>query len=372
LPSQRLNLRRLIACRFSSFVSSNSPGYRMAGLVRARMKFEDSKLPHRRFNPLANEWVLVSPQRTQRPWQGQMESTEREKRPAHDPNCYLCAGNSRAGGAVNPSYEHTFVFTNDYAALMPGTEFETETDGLLRAETVDGECRVICFSPRHDLTLAEMDTEDIRLVVETWAEQTEELGQHYRWVQVFENKGAVMGCSNPHPHGQIWASNFLPTLVEKEDRAQRSYFEETGRSLLGDVVDQEITSGRRVVAINEDWVVLVPFWATWPFEYLVVPRRDVAQLPELNSQERDNLASILKIALGQYDALFDTSFPYTMGWHGAPFDDRSTAPWRLHAHYYPPLLRSATVKKFMVGYEMLAEPQRDLTPETAAEMLRKA
>ena len=336
------------------------------------MNFEDSRLPHRRFNPLSNEWVLVSPQRTQRPWQGQVESAERERRPTHDPNCYLCAGNTRAGGAVNPDYDRTFVFTNDYAALMPGTEYLAESNGLLRAESVDGECRVICFSPRHDLTLAEMEVADIRAVIQTWADQTEELGQRYRWVQVFENKGAVMGCSNPHPHGQIWASNFLPTLVEREDAAQKAYFEKNGRDLLGDAIEQEIQAERRVVAINEDWVVLVPFWATWPFEYLVVPRRAVAQLPDLTEQERESLAAILKVALGQYDRLFDTNFPYTMGWHGAPFDDANKQPWRLHAHYYPPLLRSATVKKFMVGYEMLAEPQRDLTPETAAEMLRKA
>jgi UDPglucose--hexose-1-phosphate uridylyltransferase len=335
------------------------------------MKFEDSRLPHRRYNPLSDEWVLVSPQRTQRPWQGQVESAEKVARPAHDPSCYLCAGNSRAGGATNPNYETTFVFANDYAALMTGEASVVETDGLLRAESVSGECRVICFSPRHDLTLAEMDLADIGSVVETWVEQVTELGARYRWVQVFENKGAVMGCSNPHPHGQIWASDFLPTLVAREDAAQRRYFAENGVPLLKAVIDQEMLSGRRVVELTEHWALIVPFWATWPFEFLLVPRRAVWRMPDLTADERQDLAVILKAGLGRYDRLFDTSFPYTMGWHGAPFGE-SGDHWQLHAHFYPPLLRSATVRKFMVGYEMLAEPQRDLTPELAAEMLRKA
>jgi UDPglucose--hexose-1-phosphate uridylyltransferase len=263
------------------------------------------------------------------------------------------------------------VFANDYAALMAGEASVVETDGLLRAESVSGECRVICFSPRHDLTLAEMDVAEIGSVVQTWVEQVAELGARYRWVQVFENKGAVMGCSNPHPHGQIWASDFLPTLVVREDAAQRRFFAETGVPLLKAVIDQEISSGRRVVELTEHWALIVPFWATWPFEFLLVPRRAVRQMPDLTADERQDLAVILKAGLGRYDRLFDTSFPYTMGWHGAPFGE-SGDHWQLHAHFYPPLLRSATVRKFMVGYEMLAEPQRDLTPELAAEMLRKA
>ena len=334
------------------------------------MPLDFENAPHRRHNPLTGEWVLVSPHRTQRPWLGATEQTEGERRPAHDPTCFLCPGNARANGAVNPDYDGTYVFTNDYAALLPESRGD-ETGSLLRVAPAAGECRVVCFSPRHDLTLAEMETSDIRRVVDTWADQTAELGEKWKWVQVFENKGEIMGCSAPHPHGQIWASDFVPTFVSREDEHQRAYFERKGSTLLRDVLHEELASGARVVVAGEHWVLLVPFWATWPFEYLLLPRRDVKRLPDLTSEERSDLARVLKEGLGRYDALFQTSFPYTMGWHGAPFGE-DAEHWTLHAHFYPPLLRSATVRKFMVGYEMLAEPQRDLTPELAAKRLRES
>lgn len=342
-------------------MGASVPNYRFP------MNFEQA--PHRRYNPLMGEWVLVSPHRTQRPWQGQQEEASNDRRPAHDSSCYLCAGNERAGGHRNPDYSGTFVFKNDFSALLDQESVEAEP-GFFKSSTVRGECRVICFSPRHDLTLAEMEIPEIRLVVDTWAEQTEELGSRYKWVQVFENKGAIMGCSNPHPHGQIWASNTLPSLVEKEDEQQRDYFSENGKPLLAQALEEELRDGRRVVVETDHWAIVVPFWATWPFEYLLLPKRNVQRIPELSDSERDDLALILKKGLALYDSLFQTSFPYTMGWHGAPTDGEEHPHWTLHAHFYPPLLRSATVKKFMVGYEMLAEPQRDLTPEQAAERLR--
>ncbi len=327
--------------------------------------------PHRRRNPLTGDWVLVSPHRTQRPWLGQVEKAPREERPTYDPGCYLCPGNERAGGARNPAYEHTFVFTNDFPALLPDTPQESfSPHPLLHAAGEAGTCRVLCFSPRHDLTLPEMAVEEIRHVVDAWAEQTEELGRRYRWVQVFENKGALMGASNPHPHGQIWAGDVLPNEAEKEDRQQREYLAAHGLPLLVDYVNLEV-EGERVVVSEEHWLAVVPFWAVWPFETLLLPRRPVLRLPDLNDAERDSLARILKRLLTRYDNLFQTSFPYSMGWHGAPIDAGSYPHWQLHAHFYPPLLRSATVKKFMVGYEMLAEPQRDITPEQAAARLRE-
>ncbi|MDR1378843.1 MAG: UDP-glucose--hexose-1-phosphate uridylyltransferase [Synergistaceae bacterium] len=333
--------------------------------------------PHRRFNLLTGEWVLVSPHRTQRPWQGKVEYLPPDNRPSYDPACYLCPGNERAGGAKNPSYDHTFVFTNDFAALMPLTNIqahEAEKTGkkLLRWEPSSGTCRVICFSPRHDLTLPEMEPPDIRRVVNLWAEQYEELSAQYEWVQIFENKGALMGCSNPHPHGQIWAGSFLPNEPAKEEKEQARYFAAHGRQLLADYLEEELKEApkkeRRIVEENDHWVALMPWWAMWPFELLLLPRRTIGSLPELNGPERDALADILKKILTRYDNLFEISFPYSMGWHGQP---HSLFPhWRLHAHFYPPLLRSATVRKFLVGYEMLAEAQRDITAEQAAVRLR--
>ncbi|HEX4085696.1 MAG TPA: UDP-glucose--hexose-1-phosphate uridylyltransferase [Chthoniobacteraceae bacterium] len=328
--------------------------------------------PHRRFNPLSGDWVLVSPHRTKRPWLGRQETPPADNRPAHDPKCLLCAGNPRMNGEVNPAYTGTFVFDNDFPALLPEAEPPPleEPGSLLASQAVSGACRVICFSPRHDWTLPEMPVEAIREVVDVWAGQTQELGARYQWVQVFENKGDVMGCSNPHPHGQIWAGDFLPNEPAKEDRRQRAYFGQKGAPLLLDYLALE-NNGPRVVIENEHWVVLCPYWAVWPYETLLLPRRHVLRLPDLVDAERNALSDILKRLLTRYDNLFQVSFPYSMGWHGAPYLGGSQEHWQLHAHFYPPLLRSATVKKFMVGYEMLAEAQRDLTAEQSAARLKE-
>ena len=303
-----------------------------------------------------------------------MEKPAPETRPAYDPNCYLCPGNKRVSGAQNPAYTTTYVFPNDFPALLPDTPVSPDGNSpLLRLESVCGTGRVVCFSPRHDLTLPEMSTPDIRHVVDVWAEQLTDLGQQYRWVQIFENKGAVMGCSDPHPHGQIWTCSSLPNEPAKEERQQRSYWQEKQSVLLVDYADLEATRQERLVVENAHWLAVAPYWAIWPFETLLLPRRHVLRLPDLTDAERDALANILKRLLTKYDNLFEVSFPYSMGWHGAPTGPDLSADyshWQLHAHFYPPLLRSATVKKFMVGYEMLAEAQRDLTAEQAAERLR--
>jgi UDPglucose--hexose-1-phosphate uridylyltransferase len=327
--------------------------------------------PHRRYNPLADEWVLVSAGRTQRPWQGSLEAPVDEGRPSYDPTCYLCAGNGRAGGATNPAYDGTFVFTNDFAALRPDTMTRRIESGLLLAEGERGTCRVVCFSPRHDLTLARMNLPDIGRVIDVWADQTAELGGTYRWVQVFENRGEAMGASNPHPHGQIWAGTALPVEASREDATQRRHLAATGRSLLLDYAAQE-SAGPRVVVENEDWLVVVPFWAVWPFETLVTAKAATQRLPDLSPDQRASLAEALRELLIRCDNLFGVPFPYSMGWHQAPFDADRHQHWQLHAHIYPPLLRSASVRKFMVGYELLAERQRDLTAEEAAARLRAA
>jgi UDPglucose--hexose-1-phosphate uridylyltransferase len=327
--------------------------------------------PHRRYNPLSDEWVLVSAGRTGRPWQGSHEPSVSEDRPGYDPTCYLCPGNDRAGGATNPRYDGTFVFTNDFAALRPDSAPGRLEDGLLVAEGEQGTCRVVCFSPRHDLTLAGMTAPEVVRVIDVWADQTTELGATYRWVQVFENRGEAMGASNPHPHGQIWAGTAVPVEAAREDATQRRHFAATGRRLLQDYVRQE-SAGPRVVVESDDWLVVVPFWAVWPFETLIVARAPVGRLPDVSEAQRATLSDALIELLTRYDNLFDHPFPYSMGWHQAPFDADSRDHWQLHAHVYPPLLRSASVRKFMVGYELLAERQRDLTAEEAAERLRAA
>jgi UDPglucose--hexose-1-phosphate uridylyltransferase len=327
--------------------------------------------PHRRYDPLSGQWVLVSSQRTSRPWLGEVESTPPDERLTFDPDCYLCPGTQRAGGGRNDDYEGTYVFTNDFPALVPdGVAAEHAPAAFFRAETERGTCRVVCFSPRHDLTLAEMDLPAVEAVVDLWADQSQVLGRTYRWVQVFENKGAAMGASNPHPHGQIWAGSSIPSVIAVEDANQAEYLETTERLLLLDYQAAEAKIGERVVVSNDEWLIVVPYWAVWPFEALVLPRRHVRRLHDLDPGQRTALAAALRDLLIRYDNLFESPFPYSMGWHGAPFHDGLVEHWQLHAHLYPPMLRSASVRKFMVGYELLAEAQRDLTAEDAAARLR--
>lgn len=332
---------------------------------------------HRRFNALRGDWVLVSPHRTQRPWQGQTEDTVVPTTLAYDPTCYLCPGNARAGGAQTPKYTSTYVFDNDYAALksdVAAASADIGNTGLLRAEVERGICRVLCFSPRHDLTLAKMQVPDIRLVVDEWAKQTEELGARteINYVQVFENRGSMMGASNPHPHGQIWATESIPNEPALELASQNAFLDEHKNCLLCTYLAVELAERERVVAENDAWVAVVPFWAIWPFETLVLPRRHTHSLTDLTSTERDLFAAMLQQVTSGYDRVFDTSFPYSMGLHGQPSDGNDHPAWHFHAHFYPPLLRSATVRKFMVGFELLGSPQRDLTPEFAADALRRA
>lgn len=330
-----------------------------------------AKAPHRRYNPLKDEWVLVSPQRGNRPWQGQVEDSAVSTKPSHDPACFLCSGNTRVNGEVNPTYRGPFVFGNDFPALLSDTQMEESGgDPLFRANSARGTARVICFSERHDLTLPELPLAGIRRVIDLWAEQVLELGKDYDWVSIFENKGAVMGCSNPHPHGQIWASDFIPNEVEREDRCQQGYADTNGENLLVAYALRESKAGTRTVVENDHWIAVVPYWAIWPFETLLLPKRHVLQISDLTDAERNALANVLKRLCTRYDNLFQTEFPYSMGWHGAPLVAGNQDHWQLHAHFYPPLLRSATVRKFMVGYELLSEAQRDLTAETAADRLR--
>lgn len=333
--------------------------------------------PHRRFNPLKRDWVLVSPHRTQRPWQGQTETKAATVALRYDPDCYLCPGNLRAGGLRTDKYSSTYVFENDFAALKLDTpRFSSDEGGkgLLVADGESGVCRVICFSPRHDLTLAKMSVEEIRTVVDVWAEQCVELGSRddIGYVQIFENRGAMMGASNPHPHGQIWASRSIPNEAVAELSGQREYLAKNGTVLLLEYQKMEESLGERLVAQNSSFVAVVPYWAVWPFEVMILPRRHVARLQDFMETERSDFAAILRSVTATYDQVFDTPFPYSMGLHPAPSDAEEHPEWQFHAHFYPPLLRSASIRKFMVGYELLGSPQRDITPESAAETLRQA
>ncbi|TNG95581.1 UDP-glucose--hexose-1-phosphate uridylyltransferase [Pasteurellaceae bacterium USgator11] len=334
--------------------------------------FDVSEHPHRRYNPLKDEWILVSPHRAKRPWSGQSEKLSTTQLPTYDENCFLCPGNKRVSGEVNPDYQGTYVFANDFAALMPDSPEAPQSDNpLFQVMGVRGLSRVICFSPDHSKTLPELSVSEIRAVVDTWNEQLEELGKDYLWVQAFENKGEVMGCSQPHPHGQIWANSFLPNEVAAKERNLRNYYQQHGSNLLLDYANAELKDGSRTVVETEHWLAVVPYWAAWPFETLLLPKSAVKRMNELTATQRDDLALTLKLLTTRYDNLFECAFPYSMGWHYAPFfkDDRTLDHWQLHAVFYPPLLRSATIRKFMVGYEMLAEAQRDLTPEQAAARL---
>lgn len=333
------------------------------------MTFDPTEHPHRRYNPLNDAWVLISPHRAKRPWQGQEDAPDLSQPASHDPDCYLCPGNARVTGDMNPDYAGTFVFANDFAALQPDTPAPDCADDLFQSSGAKGLSRVICFSPDHGKTLPELQLNAIEGVIDCYCDQTAELGQTYTNVQIFENKGAMMGCSNPHPHGQVWATDHVPTHLATEDRTQRDWLAGHDAPMLMALAARE-AGGERVVVETAYWLAIVPYWAAWPFETLLLPRFPVRRLPELNRAQRADLALAIQRLTARYDNLFQCSFPYSMGWHGAPFGQGEVDHWQLHAHFYPPLLRSASVRKFMVGYEMMAEAQRDLTPEQAAARLR--
>lgn len=333
-------------------------------------RFSPDDHPHRRQNLLTGRWVLVSPHRAKRPWQGETGDPAPRDGATHDPACYLCPGNERTSGDRNPDYAGAFAFDNDFPALMPDNPAPESDDPVFRMAEARGTARVVCYSPDHSKTMPDMDLPAVRSIVDCWADESAALATRFANVAVFENKGAMMGCSSPHPHGQIWASDFVPTEVADEDREQAAWRAGRGQVLLEEVAARELAAGERVVEANAHWLAVVPWWATWPFEVLLIARDDVRRIEDLSEPARDALANILRRITRRYDALFATSFPYSMGWHQCPGGSADPASWRLHAHFNPPLLRSATVRKFMVGFEMFGESQRDLTPETAAARLR--
>jgi len=350
-----------------------APSLTSPGLKGTAVSSEAIQFPHRRYNPLRRQWVLISPHRTQRPWQGEVNQSSGFSDVHYDPACYLCPGNTRAGGHVTPRYESVFIFDNDYAALLPDSpEPPSDTAPLLHAERERGRCRVLCFHPDHSLTLPRMQLEDIRRVVDAWTEEYAALGQQpgLSYVQIFENRGAMMGASNPHPHCQIWATEHIPDEPANELDALIGYESVNHSCLLCDYLKTEEHEKIRIIAENEDFLVVVPWWAVWPFETLVLSRRHLGSLADFSDREKTLLADILKQTTTRYDNLFETSFPYTMGLHQSPVDGEPHPEWHFHAHFYPPLLRSATVRKFMVGFEMLGMPQRDITPESAAARLQ--
>lgn len=350
-----------------------SPKLKTAHILSNKMNFSFEEHPHKRLNILTNDWILVSPHRTKRPWQGKVEAAAITKRPAYDEHCYLCPGNTRSDGSINPKYTAPYAFTNDFSSLLKDTPSgETNINGLLQAKSEKGICRVICFSPRHDLTLPQMEVSEIVAVIKIWQEEFQNLAktEWIKYIQIFENKGDIMGCSNPHPHGQIWAQSSIPVEPEKESIQQLDYYQKNNRSLLTAYVEEELKSQERTIAENEHFIALVPFWAVWPYESIIISKRQVQYTHEFNSEETLALAQIMKALTIKYDNLFETSFPYSSGIHQAPVNDGNHPEWHWHMHFYPPLLRSATVKKFMVGYEMMANPQRDITAEQAALKLK--
>lgn len=328
--------------------------------------------PHRRYNILTGEWVLVSPHRTKRPWQGKIDKKVVEDKPGYDTNCYLCPNNTRASGDKNPDYKKPYSFVNDFSALLPNVRYEIFGEGLLKAETEPGICKVVCFSPNHALTLPLMVVDEIAQVVKLWKKEYLELGKHplINHVQIFENKGEIMGCSNPHPHGQIWSQFSIPEEARKKQLQQKKYWKTYKKSLLGAYLEQELKLDERIILKNDHFVVLIPFWAVWPYETMIVPIKHYQHIGQLNEEEEVAFADIIKRLTTRYDNLFETSFPYSSGIHQSPTDGKPHLEWHFHMSFYPPLLRSAEVKKFMVGYEMFSDPQRDITAELAAETLK--